>query len=245
MINTDFTAEAAMLKARVDQLQVEIDEAMDRHGVIHRAWQLLAGGQVAALIVEAAAAVTIDELLTAQPAPVEATAPTPRPPWTAPAKTTATVGGRPRGQGMDYGPIAAWINAAKADGTYSLGALAARFGVAETAAKNYVSRCRKFGLLDAAPDAVGAPAAAPIVAPTPAPIPAATMPAEAPRRHGDSLQPKGAKVLACTEGECEFECAIDKGHELNRHCLQTHGRRPHTLERTPVAAAPASKASAA
>lgn len=43
MINTNFADLAQQLAARRDQLQAEIDAAMDAHGVICRAHDLLAG----------------------------------------------------------------------------------------------------------------------------------------------------------------------------------------------------------
>ena len=83
-----------------------------------------------------------------------------------------------------------------------------------------------------------APAAG--IAPVPA-VPATAAVASENLRPGDAAQPsaftKRAKVLACTEGECEFECPIDKGHVLNNHTHTVHGRRPHTHERMPVDAA--------
>lgn len=48
----------------------------------------------------------------------------------------------------DYPAIAAWINRTRANGTYTQAELAKAFGVPLTTSKNYVTKCRKLGLLD-------------------------------------------------------------------------------------------------
>lgn len=48
----------------------------------------------------------------------------------------------------DWPKIAAWINQAKADGTYSQDALGRAFGVPKSTAKNWAGTCRDLGLLD-------------------------------------------------------------------------------------------------
>lgn len=62
-------------------------------------------------------------------------------------KPVAKAGEPKASTGRDYGPIAAWINAAKADGTYSQAALAAHFGESLSTVKNWVVACKQRGLL--------------------------------------------------------------------------------------------------
>lgn len=52
-------------------------------------------------------------------------------------------GGRPRVH--DYEQIAMWIYSARENGTFSVPALAERFGVEVTVAKNWTTRCRQLG----------------------------------------------------------------------------------------------------
>lgn len=177
--------------------------------------------QIAALSDELAIVVTARAALSpATPEPAVKAAPVA--PVKAAAPKRAANHGK-RGKSIDYQPIAAWINGAKANGTYSLEALAKAFDADVSRAKNWPGVCRSMGLL-------GVPAAPPVAvvaAPAPAPAPVTDGPQP-------SALAKHAKVLACTEGECDFECETHRVADLNRHCLQAHGRRPHTHERSPV-----------
>lgn len=78
-----------------------------------------------------------------------------QPPKTVPTPVTARAAAgealdapKVKPRSLDYTPIAEWINRAIADGTYTVPALAAAFGVTEVAAKNYLPRCRQLGLVD-------------------------------------------------------------------------------------------------
>ena len=78
-----------------------------------------------------------------------------QPPKTVPTPVTARAASgealdapKVKPRSLDYTPIAEWINRAIADGTYTVPALAAAFGVTEVAAKNYLPRCRQLGLVD-------------------------------------------------------------------------------------------------
>lgn len=64
---------------------------------------------------------------------------------------------RTRSSSIDYAAVAAWINQAKAEGTYSQAALADAFGRPVSSVKNWPGVCRSMGLLDAEPRATTEP----------------------------------------------------------------------------------------
>lgn len=64
---------------------------------------------------------------------------------------------RTRSSSIDYAAVAAWINKAKAEGTYSQAALAEAFGSRLSIVKNWSGVCRSMGLLDAEPRATTEP----------------------------------------------------------------------------------------
>lgn len=131
-------------------------------------------------------------------------------------------GGRPA---KDYTEIADWINQAKANGKYSQEALAGRFGVSISTAKNWFTRCRQLGLLNQPPRP--APAAKPTGA--------------------DDLQRQVVPATTVSDfkpGEQHLECAdcdavfhVHQTSDLLTHTLREHGRTPRKSERTPKAAA--------
>ena len=121
-----------------------------------------------------------------------------------PAKGGEAVAARARAR---WEEVFNWVVRAKADGTYSLNALEAKFG---TYAKNWRACCAKYGMtLD------DTPAAAPAAAAQPVPT------------------AKGAKVLACDDCDATFE--IHQAAALNTHTIAVHGRRATTTERQPIA----------
>lgn len=146
----DFTDLIEQMTQRAAAMQSEIDAAIDAHGALCRARDLLAGKAV------------VTPLLTLEPTAVAPMAKqAPPPPKTKPAAAR-----KPRQGDTDWAAVFDWVKAAKADGTYTLERLVAQFG---TNAKNWRVQCANRGLdFDEATPAEPTPPAA---ASTPAPSP--------------------------------------------------------------------------
>jgi len=141
-----------------DALQVEIDAAIDRHGVICRFIDGMSGPAEPPPTVDAD---SYDEVVwqpaerqQAQPeqfAIVDA----------APPKAKPAAARKPRQGGTDWPAVFDWVKTAKADGTYSLKLLIEEFG---TPAKNWRAMCANRGLVldDNAPAPAPALASVPV-----------------------------------------------------------------------------------
>ena len=148
----DFADLIEQMTQRAAAMQSEIDAAIDAHGALCRARDLLAGEGHRWQPVER------QQAQPEQFAIVDAAPPAPK------AKPAAAR--KPRQGGTDWLAVFDWVKAAKADGTYTLERLVAQFG---TNAKNWRVRCADRGLvLDEATPAEPTPPAA---ASTPAPSP--------------------------------------------------------------------------
>lgn len=142
----DFTDLIEQMTQRAAAMQSEIDAAIDAHGSLCRARDLLAGTG------------TDMGWQPEQFAIVDAAPPPPK------AKPAAAR--KPRQSSLDWAEVFAWVKAEKAAGTYSLERLVAQFG---TSAKNWRVQCANRGLdFDEATPAEPTPPAA---ASTPAPSP--------------------------------------------------------------------------
>ena len=119
-------------------------------------------------------------------------------------------------------PVFDWVSASKADGTYSLAGLTARFG---TWAKNWAAAAKKFG----------------VIITTPTPSPAGTAPAD---QAATSVTPApSVPTSGARPGELHLECvdcpatfASTAAARLNSHCRLFHGRSSTATERTPIPA---------
>lgn len=165
-----------------------------------------------ARIITALAALEPDAPAAPPPAAPAAAAPAKRPART--GKTRNEEPERKPRSTVDYPAIAAWINQSKQDGSYSDKALAAHFGVTLSAARNYVTKCRKLGLLRAPKSSSSAATTTPAAA---TPVSAAG--------------PATPKVYRCTE--CEFECGATK--DMAHHTITRHQRGPLLDERRAAA----------
>lgn len=115
-------------------------------------------------------------------------------------------------------PVFEWVTASKADGTYSIAGLVARFG---TWAKNWAAAAKGFGITIAAAPTPPSPAAAPA-----APAAAGEVPSS-------GVAP-GQLHLECVD--CEASFPVTAAARLNSHCRLFHGRGSTETERTPIAA---------
>ena len=152
----DFADLIEQMTQRAAAMQSEIDAAIDAHGALCRARDLLAGKAVPLVPLTAALdALRADAFDDAAPPPPKAA-----------PKAKPAAARKPRQGGTDWLAVFDWVKAAKADGTYTLERLVAQFG---TNAKNWRVRCADRGLvLDEATPAEPTPPAA---ASTPAPSP--------------------------------------------------------------------------
>lgn len=153
-MNEDFADLIEQMTQRAAAMQSEIDAAIDAHGALCRARDLLAGtGSTVPLVPLTAAldALRADAFDDAAPPP---------------PKAKPAAARKPRQSSLDWAEVFDWVKAAKADGTYSLKLLIEEFG---TPAKNWRVQCANRGLdLDEATPAEPTPPAA---ASTPAPSP--------------------------------------------------------------------------
>ena len=133
-----------------------------------------------------------------------------------PARTAQSRKRTSRPPDVGYPAIAAVINEAVAAGKPMINVLAERFGVPTTTAKNWITKCRKLGLVG---DGKSKPARIPPPSPGRAAAPSSS----------ERAVP-GGKVLRC--GDCKDEFATVP--ELIEHTLKAHGRQPRATERTPV-----------
>lgn len=148
----DFTDLIEQMTQRAAAMQSEIDAAIDAHGALCRARDLLAGEGHRWQPVERQQA---------QPEQFAIVDAAPPPPKAKPAAAR-----KPRQSSLDWAEVFDWVKAAKADGTYSLKLLIEEFG---TPAKNWRVQCANRGLdFDEATPAEPTPPAA---ASTPAPSP--------------------------------------------------------------------------
>ena len=113
-------------------------------------------------------------------------------------------------------PVFDWVAVAKADGTYSIAALVARFG---TWAKNWAAAAKNLGVTITDPPT-------PPTAAADAPAPAATPPT--------SGAAPGELHLECTD--CPATFPLTGAARLNSHCRLFHGRASTPTERKPIAA---------
>ena len=123
----------------------------------------------------------------------------------------------------DHAGVARVAREAAAAGKPMGRAVAEHFGITPAAATKRIEAAREAG--HAIPRRGEKPAAAPSSA-TPEPV-AEVKPLRS---------PKSPSKMALVCDECEAEFAADRAADLNRHCLQKHGRRPTPAERTPVVA---------
>ncbi len=138
----DFADLIEQMTQRAAAMQSEIDAAIDAHGALCRARDLLAGEGYRWQPVERQQA---------QPEQFAIVDAAPPPPKAKPAAAR-----KPRQGGTDWLAVFDWVKAAKADGTYTLERLVAQFG---TNAKNWRVRCADRGLvLDEAATAEPTPA---------------------------------------------------------------------------------------
>jgi len=131
MTSTDFTDLIEQARQAADALQLEIDAAIDRHGVLRRFIDGMLGNT------------TPTSWALANAKPKAATA-APKADGKLASRTKAATSGR-KTNTEHWAAVAAWIVAAKVDGRYSLPALAEAFDATTSTASNWPGRCRQLG----------------------------------------------------------------------------------------------------
>ena len=185
MTSTDFTDLIEQARQAADALQLEIDAAIDRHGVLRRFIDGMLGNttptgwvvverdpadqarneQFTAVDAKPAAPLGSTSWALANAKPKAATA-APKADGKLASRTKAATSGR-KTNTEHWAAVAAWIVAAKVDGRYSLPALAEAFDTTTSTASNWPGRCRQLGYdIDHAPvDTATGPASVQPVAP--------------------------------------------------------------------------------
>lgn len=116
------------------------------------------------------------------------------------------------GTAHDYQAIAADILAARRVGQPVRATLAKKYGVPGTTVANWMTKCRKLGLIDADPAPTSSPAAPPT---------------------SQDAPPSTRSVYRCGEMFDDGACGVEVGSiiDLTTHTLSEHGRRPAAGER--------------